>query len=318
MLDKIKANIKGKDIRIVFTEGMDDRIVKACRQLKDDNLLQPVIIGTETELAEAAKKAGVSTEGLEVIDPKNYEGFDALVKEAIELRKGKWTEEETIKLLSQYNYFGTMLVANGNCHGLIGGATYSTADTIRPAFQLVKTKNGATASSYFVMKKDDDVLFFADCAINPNPTSEQLAEIAEQTAVSAKGWGFTPKVAMLSYSTKGSGIGPDVEKVEKACEILEANKVDFEWDGTLQLDSAVDPKTGKKKAPDSKVAGQANVLVFPDLNSGNIGYKIAQRLGGYEAIGPVLQGLNKPLNDLSRGCSWEDVYNVAIITANQE
>lgn len=318
MLTEIKNKIKGKGIKIVFTEGMDERVMKACRVLKDENLVEPIILGTAKEIEAASKKAGVSSEGLEIIDPTSYEGMDDLVAKAMEMRKGKWDLETTKKYLAQYNYFGTMLVAADIAHGLLGGATYSTADTIRPAFQLVKTKNGATASSYFILVKGDQKFFVGDCAINPNPTPEQLAEIAQQTSDSAKSWGLTPKVAMLSYSTKGSGAGPDVDMVEEACQILRDQKVKFEWDGPLQFDAAIVEAVGKKKAPDSKVAGQANVLIFPDLNSGNIGYKIAQRLGGFEAVGPVLQGLNKPLNDLSRGCSWEDIYNVAIITANQE
>lgn len=317
MLTEMKNKIKGKGIKIVFTEGMDERIVKACRKLKDEDLVHPIILGTAAELEASSKAAGVSIDGIEVIDPTSYEGMDDLVAKAMEIRKGKWDEEKTRKLLKQYNYFGTMLVAADMAHGLLGGATYSTADTIRPAFQLVKTKNGATASSYMILDKGDQRFYVADCAINPNPTAEQLAEIAEQTATSARTWNVEPKVAMLSYSTKGSGAGDDVDKVLKACEILTNNKVDFAWDGPLQFDAAIVDSVAKKKAPDSKVAGQANVLVFPDLDAGNIGYKIAQRLGGFEAIGPMLQGLNKPLNDLSRGCSWEDVYKVAIITANQ-
>ena len=234
----------------------------------------------------------------------------------VELRKGKMTEEQVRDALSKGNYFGTMLVKMGKADCLLGGATYSTADTVRPALQLIKTKPGNNiVSSCFIMVKDDQKLAMGDCAINIAPNEDELVEIAVETAKTAKVFGIDPKVAMLSYSTYGSGKGDMVTLVANATKKIKEAAPDLAVDGELQFDAAVAPEVAKVKCAGSPVAGQANTFIFPDINAGNIGYKIAQRLGGFEAYGPILQGLNAPINDLSRGCNAEEVYKMALVTA---
>ena len=231
------------------------------------------------------------------------------------------SEEECRKLLKQANYFGTMLVKMGYADALLGGATYSTADTVRPALQIIKTKPGnKIVSSCFILVRangvgENEVLAMGDCAINIKPTEDELVEIGLETAQTAKIFGIDPKVAYLSYSTLGSGKGEDVDKMRNACNKLKALAPDLDVDGELQFDAAVSPRVAHTKCPDSKVAGHANTFIFPDINAGNIGYKIAQRLGSFDAYGPILQGLNAPINDLSRGCNALEVYSMAIITA---
>ena len=226
------------------------------------------------------------------------------------------TREQCAEALLKGNYFGTMLVKMEKADALLGGATYSTADTVRPALQLIKTKPGnKIVSSSFIMVRDEEMLCMGDCAINIEPTEDDLVEIAIESAKTAEAFGIDPKVAMLSYSTKGSGSGDSVDKVRNATEKIIAQAPDLAVDGELQFDAAVSPVVAETKCKGSKVAGQANTFVFPDINAGNIGYKIAQRLGGFDAFGPVLQGLNAPINDLSRGCNAEEVYTMAIITA---
>ena len=247
--------------------------------------------------------------------------MDAMVEKMVELRKGKMTADECRAALKKGNYFGTMLVKMGVADALLGGATYSTADTVRPALQLVKTKPGnKIVSSCFILVRasatgDNDVLAMGDCAINIKPEEDELVEIAVETAKCAKIFGIAPKVAFLSYSTKGSGKGEDVDKMRNACEKAKALMPDIPVDGEMQFDAAVSPTVGQLKFPGSPVAGYANTFIFPDINAGNIGYKIAQRLGSFEAYGPILLGLNAPINDLSRGCNAQEVYSMAIITA---
>ena len=239
----------------------------------------------------------------------------------VELRKGKMTEEDCRKALSQANYFGTMLVKMGYADALLGGATYSTADTVRPALQIIKTKPGnKIVSSCFIMVRpsatgENEVLAMADCAINIKPNEDELVEIAVETAKTAKVFGIDPKVAFLSYSTHGSGKGEDVDKMRNAADKAKLAMPNVPIEGELQFDAAVSPRVAKTKCPNSKVAGYANTFIFPDINAGNIGYKIAQRLGSFEAYGPILLGLNAPINDLSRGCNAQEVYSMAIITA---
>ena len=247
--------------------------------------------------------------------------MEKMVSTLVELRKGKMSEEECRKLLKQANYFGTMLVKMGYADALLGGATYSTADTVRPALQIIKTKPGnKIVSSCFILVRangvgENEVLAMGDCAINIKPTEDELVEIGLETAQTAKIFGIDPKVAYLSYSTLGSGKGEDVDKMRNACNKLKALAPDLDVDGELQFDAAVSPRVAHTKCPDSKVAGHANTFIFPDINAGNIGYKIAQRLGSFDAYGPILQGLNAPINDLSRGCNALEVYSMAIITA---
>ena len=317
LIDKLKAHPR----KIVFTEGTDPRILEASARLLSGTFLTPVLVGNEEEVQAAAEKAGFNIRGAIIIDPENYDGMDAMVEKRGELRKGKMTADECRAALKKGNYFGTMLVKMGVADALLGGATYSTADTVRPALQLVKTKPGnKIVSSCFILVRasatgDNDVLAMGDCAINIKPEEDELVEIAVETAKCAKIFGIAPKVAFLSYSTKGSGKGEDVDKMRNACEKAKALMPDIPVDGEMQFDAAVSPTVGQLKFPGSPVAGYANTFIFPDINAGNIGYKIAQRLGGFEAYGPILLGLNAPINDLSRGCNAQEVYSMAIITA---
>ena len=317
LIDKLKAHPR----KIVFTEGTDPRILEASARLLSGTFLTPVLVGNEEEVQAAAEKAGFNIRGAIIIDPENYDGMDAMVEKMVELRKGKMTADECRAALKKGNYFGTMLVKMGVADALLGGATYSTADTVRPALQLVKTKPGnKIVSSCFILVRasatgDNDVLAMGDCAINIKPEEDELVEIAVETAKCAKIFGIAPKVAFLSYSTKGSGKGEDVDKMRNACEKAKALMPDIPVDGEMQFDAAVSPTVGQLKFPGSPVAGYANTFIFPDINAGNIGYKIDQRLGGFEAYGPILLGLNAPINDLSRGCNAQEVYSMAIITA---
>ena len=317
LIDKLKAHPR----KIVFTEGTDPRILEASARLLSGTFLTPVLVGNEEEVQAAAEKAGFNIRGAIIIDPENYDGMDAMVEKMVELRKGKMTADECRAALKKGNYFGTMLVKMGVADALLGGATYSTADTVRPALQLVKTKPGnKIVSSCFILVRasatgDNDVLAMGDCAINIKPEEDELVEIAVETAKCAKIFGIAPKVAFLSYSTKGSGKGEDVDKMRNACEKAKALMPDIPVDGEMQFDAAVSPTVGQLKFPGSPVAGYANTFIFPDINAGNIGYKIAQRLGNFDAYGPILLGLNAPINDLSRGCNAQEVYSMAIITA---
>ncbi len=316
LIDKLKANPK----TIVFPEGTDPRILEASARLLAGTWLTPILVGEEAEVKAAAEEAGFNIRGARILSPKSYGRMDEMVDTMFELRKGKMTKEACREALQQGNYFGTMLVKLGEADALLGGATYSTADTVRPALQLIKTKPGASiVSSCFIMVRSsvggNDVLAMGDCAINIAPSEDELVEITREVAQCARVFGVEPKVAMLSYSTKGSGAGEAVDKVRNAYEKLAATHPDFEVDGELQFDAAVSPAVAETKCRDSKVAGQANTFIFPEIQSGNIGYKIAQRLGGFEAYGPILLGLNAPVNDLSRGCNAQEVYSMAIITA---
>ncbi len=252
------------------------------------------------------------------VDPANYEDFDAMVQSFVERRKGKATEEKAREILLDENYFGTMLVYMDKADGLVSGAAHSTADTVRPALQIIKTKPGIKKTSgIFIMVRDDEKYAFADCAINISPDSQDLAEIAGASAETAKLFDIDARVAMLSFSTKGSAQSPETEKVTEAVNIAKEQNPELTVDGEFQFDAAFVPSVAEKKAPNSQIQGDANVFVFPSLEAGNIGYKIAQRLGGFDAVGPVLQGLNAPVNDLSRGCSADDVYKLSLITAAQ-
>ena len=317
MFENLVEILKANPRKIVFTEGPDARILEAAARLKKGGFLTPILVGNVEEVKSAAAKGGFDIDGLEILDPATYPGMDEMVAKMVELRKGKMTEDECRAALSKGNYFGTMLVKMGVADALLGGATYSTADTVRPALQLVKTK-----------VRGDEMLAMGDCAINIDyqdkkdkegnvtlTAAAQLAEVAVETAKTAKVFGIDPKVAMLSYSTKGSGKGANVDLVREATAIAKEKAPDVDIDGEMQFDAAVSPVVGQLKFPGSKVAGYANTFIFPEIQSGNIGYKIAQRLGGFAAYGPILQGLNAPINDLSRGCDAEEVYQMSIITA---
>ena len=317
LIDTLKKSPK----RIVFTEGTDARILEASARLLAGTFLTPVLIGNEAEVKAAAEEAGYNIRGAEIIDPETYADMDKMVETMVELRKGKMTADECRAALKKGNYFGTMLVKMGVADCLLGGATYSTADTVRPALQLVKTKPGnKIVSSCFILVRpsatgDNDVLAMGDCAINIKPNEDELVEIAVETAKCAKIFGIDPKVAFLSYSTFGSGKGEDVDKMRNAAEKAKLAMPNVPIEGELQFDAAVSPRVAQTKCKGSKVAGYANTFIFPDINAGNIGYKIAQRLGSFEAYGPILLGLNAPINDLSRGCNAQEVYSMAIITA---
>ena len=316
MFENLVEILKANPRKIVYTEGSDARILESAARLKKDGFLTPVLVGNVEEVKAAAAKGGFDIEGLEILDPLTYPGMDEMVDTMVELRKGKMSAEDCRAALSKGNYFGTMLVKMGKADALLGGATYSTADTVRPALQLVKTKKGANlVSSCFIMVRGEEMLAMGDCAINIKPTEDELVEIAIGTAECAKIFGIDPQVAFLSYSTKGSGKGPAVDLVRNATAIAKAMAPDVAIDGEMQFDAAVSPVVGQLKFPGSKVAGYANTFIFPEIQSGNIGYKIAQRLGGFAAYGPILQGLNAPINDLSRGCDAEEVYQMSIITA---
>ena len=318
LFESLKQKIKGKNLRIVFPEATDERILKAAVRLQQENLVEPVFLGDDEEIQKAALAAGVTTSQIKILDPNNYSDFEQMVDAFVERRHGKNTKEQAQKMLRDPNYFGTMLVFLGQVDGMVSGAVHPTGDTVRPALQIIKVKPGLTRTSgAFIMQKDDQRYLFADCAININPNSQELAEIAVTSAKTAQLFDIDPKVALLSFSTKGSAKSDEVTKVAEAAKLAQQMDPDLALDGELQFDAAFVPKVAQQKAPNSAVAGQATVFVFPELQSGNIGYKIAQRFGGFEAIGPVLQGLNKPVSDLSRGCNEEDVYKLSLITAAQ-
>ena len=321
MFQQLIDTLKKSPKRIVFTEGTDARILEASARLLAGTWLAPILIGNEAEVKAAAEEVGFNIRGAEIIDPATYPDMDKMVEEMVALRRGKMTADECRAALMKGNYFGTMLVKMGVADCLLGGATYSTADTVRPALQIIKTKPGSKiVSSCFILVRpsatgDREVLAMGDCAININPTEDELVEIALETADTAKVFGIDPKVAFLSYSTLGSGKGEDVDKMRNAFNKAKALRPDLEMEGELQFDAAVSPRVAHTKCPDSKVAGHANTFIFPDINAGNIGYKICQRMGSFDAYGPILQGLNAPINDLSRGCNAQEVYSMAIITA---
>lgn len=323
LLDVLQEKLSGKNVRIVLPEGEDERVLTAATQLQNTEYVTPVVLGNEANVKALANDKGLDITNIEIIDPETSELKQELVTAFVERRKGKATEEQAQEMLKNVNYFGTMLVYTGKAEGLVSGAAHSTGDTVRPALQIIKTKPGVSKTSgVFFMIKGEEQYIFGDCAINPTLEAQDLAEIAVESAKTAKSFDMSPRVAMLSFSTKGSAKSDDVEKVANAVNLaqekIETDDIeDVVVDGEFQFDAAIVPEVAKKKAPDAKIQGNANVFIFPSLEAGNIGYKIAQRLGGFDAVGPVLQGLNSPVNDLSRGCSTEDVYNLSIITAAQ-
>ncbi|MFS0774630.1 phosphate acetyltransferase [Neobacillus sp. 3P2-tot-E-2] len=318
LFEGLKQKLSGRDMRIVFPEGLDERIVRAASRLAEEKRLTPILIGNIEQVQAKAQELGVSLDAAEIYDPASYAAMDELVAAFVERRKGKATEEDARKILLDENYFGTMLVYLNKADGLVSGAAHSTADTVRPALQIIKTKAGVKKTSgVFIMVREDEKYVFADCAINIAPDSNDLAEIAVESAKTADMFDIEPRIAMLSFSTKGSAKSPETARVSGAVEEAKRREPSLVIDGEFQFDAAFVPSVAKSKAPDSPLQGDANVFIFPSLEAGNIGYKIAQRLGGFEAVGPILQGLNKPVNDLSRGCNEEDVYKLALITAAQ-
>lgn len=324
LLDVLNEKLSGKNVKIVLPEGTDERVLQAAVELHKGDKVSPIVLGNVEEVQALAENLGLSIDGIELMDPTNNELREELIAKFVERRKGKATEEQATQMLNDPNYFGTMLVYTGRAAGLVSGAAHSTADTVRPALQIIKTKPGVSRTSgVFFMIREDEQYLMGDCAINPELDATALAEIGIESAKTAKAFGMEPKVAMLSFSTKGSAKTPETEKVVEATRIAQeklASEADLEGvviDGEFQFDAAFVPSVAAKKAPESPIQGDANVFVFPSLEAGNIGYKIAQRLGGFDAVGPILQGLNAPVNDLSRGCSTEDVVSLSIITAAQ-
>ena len=314
---------------VVLPESDDERVLKAASKVLEIDGAKIILLGKKDEIL--ARGGSLDLSKAQFIDISSSEYFDDFASTLFELRKAKgMSESEAKELMSRPEYFGTMLVYKGIAHAMVSGAKTTTADTIRPALQFVKMKDGiSTVSGAFVMvldgqsekdenEKNERVWFFADCAITPRPSAQQLAGIALSTANTAKSFGYEPKVAFLSYSTGDSAKGEMIDFVKEALEIAQKAAPDIAMDGPMQFDAAVDSKVAKSKMPNSKVAGQANVFIFPDLNCGNITYKAVQRSANALAIGPILQGLKKPVNDLSRGCSVDDIVNTVLISAVQE
>ena len=318
LFDEVKEKLQGNDKTIVLPEGTDERILQAASRLHIEGLVKPILLGDETEVRRAASMSNIDVTAIPIIDPAKAPYFEELVEQFVECRAGKNTAEQARELLLSVNYFGTMLVYSGRADGLVSGAVHSTADTVRPALQIIRTKPGVSKTSgAFIMIKGDEKLVFADCAITIAPTSKELAEIAVESAKTARSFGVNPRVAMLSFSTKGSAVTEETVKVANAVKIAQTLAPELPIDGEFQFDTAYVPEIALTKAPSSVIQGDANVFVFPTLEAGNIGYKLTERLGGYEAIGPILQGLNAPVNDLSRGCSADDVYKLSLMTAVQ-
>lgn len=314
----LKNNLNGENIKIVFPEGTDKRILTAAAEHLKNSYVHPIVIGDADELKKIADEENLNIEGLEILNPKTSDLSDKLAEEFSEVRQGKVTLEQAEDIIENVNYFGTMLVHTGYADGLVSGAMHSTPDTVRPALQIIKTKEGVSKTSgIFFMRRGDELYVMGDCAINPTLTAEELAEVAVETAKTTMSFGITPRVALLSFSSKGSAKTEEAEKVRLATEYAQDKLPDTLIDGELQFDAAFVPSVAEKKSPKSPLEGKANVFIFPSLEAGNIGYKIAQRLGDFEAYGPILQGLNKPVNDLSRGTTTEEVYNLALFTATQ-
>lgn len=327
LLEQIKESAKKHNKRIVLPEGTEERTLKAADQVIAQGLAKIILLGNPDEIKDLAKKFNLSNiEKAKIVDPENHEKKDAYIDLMVEIRKKKGlTKEDAAKLIVDPLFLAVLMIKNGDVDGEVAGARNATGDVLRPAFQYVKTAPGiSVVSGAFIMILknkdfgDNGLMVFADCAVHPNPTDKELAEIAVATAKTTKAIAnMEPRVAMLSFSTKGSAKHEMVDKVVSATKIAKEMAPDLLIDGELQADAAIIAAIGKKKAPDSKIAGNANVLVFPTLETGNIAYKLVQRMADAEAIGPILQGMAAPINDLSRGCSVSDIVNLVAITANQ-
>ena len=317
--DQLKQELDGKHVKIVFPEGHDIRVLAACVDLHRDGYVEPIVLGDTVVVEALAAKNNLDLTGMTLIDPRKYADLETLVQKFVERRNGKVSETQARELLlKDGNYFGTMLVFTGIAQGMVSGADNSTAATIRPALQIVKMKPGAKKVSGVVfLVKENERLYYADCGVNIMPDSYDLAETARITAQTVRQFKDEPRVALLSFSSKGSASSPEQEKVAQAFEIAKEQESTLLIDGEIQFDTAYVPEVAESKAPNSPLKGRANTFIFPTLDAGNICYKVTQRLGGYEAIGPILQGIAKPINDLSRGCNQQDVYNLGLVTAIQ-
>lgn len=325
-INSIIAKAQQLNKTIVLPEGEDERVLKAAHYCNENKIAKLIILGNEAEIKAYFAKQGWNPEGIEIIEPAKSPRLKEYTDLLYNLRKEKGlTEEEAATLVLNQNYFGTLMIKSGHADGMVSGANHSTADTVRPALQIIKSaRKDRAVSSVFIMVANSKPYYLSDCAITINPNEKELADIALETAETALKFGDEPKVAMLSYSTYGSGKGESVDKVKAATALAKEALKSPEYagknialDGELQADAALDAVVGNKKAPGSDVAGRANVLIFPDINAGNISCKILQRLGGAEAYGPILQGLNAPVNDLSRGCFAEDIIGLIAMTALQ-
>lgn len=319
IFESLKSKISGKNLKIVFPEGEEPRILRAVARLNEEKIITPVVLGDESKIKELAEKEGLNINEVKIVNPLNAGDFDEKVQQFVERRKGKNTEDQAKTMLKDVNYYATMMLYNGEVDGLVSGAVHSTGDTVKPALQIIKTKPGTklVSGAMIMIGPNGERYLFSDIAINIELTEEQLAEVGVVSAETAKLYDIDPKVSFLSFSTKGSANHPLAQKIANATKIAQEMAPELPIDGEMQFDASIVESVGKQKAPGSKVAGHANVFIFPDLQAGNIGYKIAQRLGKFEAIGPILQGMAKPVNDLSRGCNEEDVYKLAIITVAQ-
>lgn len=315
---KNKVQNSNKTYQIVFPEGNDLRVLKAASKLSLADIVKPILLGEPEEIKALITKENLEFSQLEIIDPLHYEKQKNMVQEFIDARRKDIAKSEAEKALEDPNYLGTMLVKIGQADGMVSGAAHSTAATVRPALQLIHTATGMNrVSGSFIMERAKEKYIFADCAINIDPDSETLAEIAYQSVQTARMIDIDPKVAFLSFSTNGSAKGEMVTKVKEAATIFHQQHPEIVSDGELQFDAAFVPDVAASKAPASALKGQANIFIFPELQSGNISYKITQRLANFTAIGPILQGLQKPVNDLSRGANTQDIYHIAILTAAQ-
>ncbi len=318
-MEQLKKIIKGKDVRIMFTEGWDLRVIKAAAALAKEHILIPVLNGPRDKIVQKAKENNIDLSTVEISDRNEYRRMDEMILKMVELRKGKLSALECCDLLEKEQYFATMCLAMDEVDGLVGGATISTRETLRAALQLIKTKQGCDiVSSSFLMTKGSTKYIFGDCSLNINPSVDELVDITMQCAKTAQVFGIEPRVGLLSYSTFGSGAGESVEKVKEAIKRLRRLPLAYEVDGEMQLDAAVAQEVAELKAPNSPIAGRVNTFIFPTLDAGNIGYKLMARFGGFEAVGPILQGMRKPLNDLSRGANEDEIYKMAIVTAAQK
>lgn len=318
LIEDLKEKVKVERPTIVFPEGEDARILGACVKLRNERIIQPIVLGVLEDIKKTAKDNNLDIRDLIIVEPTKYDDIDYLANAFVERRKGKIDFETAVETLKDPNYFGTLLVYTNRADGMVSGAVHTTGATVKPALQIIKTMEGFNKTSgLFILVRGDEKYIMADCAINIDLTDNDLAEIAILSNKTGRQFGFDPKIAMLSFSTKGSAKSEEVDKIASATKIAKERAPELDIDGELQFDAAFVPSVAQKKAPDSTVAGHANTFIFPNLAAGNIGYKIAQRLGGFEAIGPVLQGLNRPVNDLSRGCNEDEVYALAIITAAQ-
>ncbi|MGE4286441.1 MAG: phosphate acetyltransferase, partial [Phycisphaerae bacterium] len=315
---------KSLNKHVVLPEGDDARMIEAAATVSKEGLARLSVLGDAPSITSKLEAAGADMSKIAVIDPETSDNLQSYAEQLCEIRKSKgMTIEQALELVKDPMYYGTMMLKTGEADGLVSGAVHSSADTIRPALQIIKcSPNMKTVSSMFFICRGDEIYLFSDCGLNLNPTAEQLADITLATANTARSFGIIPKIAMLSYSTKGSGLGPDVEAAQKASELAKEKlaaefKGEYAFDGELQFDAAFVPAVAAKKAPESALGGEANVFIFPDLSAGNIAYKLAERLAKMSAYGPILQGIAKPVNDLSRGCSARDIVATVAITAIQ-